>query len=342
MADLDREGADIEQQRARDASERARDAAERAARARALAERVRHIETREAEIRAALDGLDDSEDERAHELRQALEELEREKAEFRAETIEFERSRGGRRDREMEIIEIRRRRAEHDRLADAIGETDRELHERRERGEGDSEESRVLERRRRVLIDRQRTLEGREREDAGRSRRGRRTSPEGELYDEMIRHDDGRIEVRRQRRVTREDGVEGGRQRTAVQAESTSTRIYRLEHALGGPMAEIVDVSLRGQATVIQDERTNSLLVTGPSRIHARVERIIRQLDVPGAGPERREHESTEGLGAQVEELRGKVDGMHEQMEQMRKMLQQLLEREQHGHNASVQEMKEY
>jgi hypothetical protein len=85
------------------------------------------------------------------------------------------------------------------------------------------------------------------------------------------------------------------------------------------------------------------MIRTDDGRIEIRRERRITR-DGPPEG----------GLELEVEELRNKVDGMHKQMEEMRRMLQQLLEQtrqtpptlyeipEERDADAPAQEMKEY
>jgi hypothetical protein len=164
----------------------------------------------------------------------------------------------GRPDRDIEIVETRRRRIgdeQQEDLRTLIEETERELIERRRRGEGDADESRALLRSLQALTDRQREIETRGRVRG--SRRRSTTPPDSALYDEMVRTDDGRIEITRERRITRDGPPEGG-------------------------------------------------------------------------------------LETEVEELRKKVDGMHKQMEEMRRMLQQLLERDQSERDVPPQETNAY
>jgi hypothetical protein len=187
--------------------------------------------------------LDDKDSDEAQKLRQTLVRIEREKADARRELEMLERQRRGR-DRDIEIVETRRRRTgdeQQEDLRTLIEETERELIERRRRGEGDADEGRALLRQLEARTDRQREVEARGRVRS--SRRRSTTPPDSALYDEMVRTDDGRIEMMRERRITRDGPPEGG-------------------------------------------------------------------------------------LETEVEELRKKVDGMHKQMEEMRRMLQQLLERD--------------
>lgn len=210
MANIGRRRAEIERVRATEARERARDSAQRAAHVKQLTERLRRLEISAAENDWALDELEDRDSDEAQKLRQSVERIEREKADVRRELEILERQRRGR-DRDIEIIETRRRRVGDEQQEDlraAIEETERELHERRQRGEGDADESRALLRSLQALTDRQQEIEARGRARSSRRRRG--TPPESAPYDEMVRTDDGRIEIMRERRITRDDPPEGG------------------------------------------------------------------------------------------------------------------------------------
>jgi type II secretory pathway component GspD/PulD (secretin) len=107
------------------------------------------------------------------------------------------------------------------------------------------------------------------------------------------------------------------------------TKIFRLEHAHPEQMAAILHDLAGSDSRVLPDERTGSLIVSSTPEGQEQLERIIRELDVPG---EDRGHARPEGgraLENEVEELRGQVRGLHDQMQQMREMLQRLVERSQ-------------
>ena len=254
-AELERARARDAHARARDEREEARDAALHAEHIRQLTEVLNRLEDEAIKTDRALNELGDKDSDAAQELRQALVRIVRKQAATTRELEMLERQRRGR-DRDIEIIETRRRRIgdeQQEELRAAIEETERELHEQRERGDGEGEEIRVLERRLRALTERERAREPSRR----RTARGRASDPTVSGYDEMVRTDDGRIEIMGERRITRDGPPEGG-------------------------------------------------------------------------------------LESEVEELRKKVDGMHKQMEEMRRMLQQLLERDPRENETPPQETNAY
>jgi len=143
------------------------------------------------------------------------------------------------------------------------------------------------------------------------------------MRDEMRKLEaDGRATRERSRtprraRVAEVDGLYGkapAREEVLEQIRQTEDKLKSLEEE-GGPAAE----------------RLRNVL----EQLHQRRETLEQEGPPPERRPAGRE------LEREVEELRGKVNGMHEEMQQMRKMLQQLLERTERPSDA-VQEMKEY
>jgi len=112
-------------------------------------------------------------------------------------------------------------------------------------------------------------------------------------------------------------------------------RIFALQHTAPQDASSILARALGGSASVKALANRQSLVVVGTPDAQARAEQLLVELDVPA-------QERGRKLQVEVEELRGKVDGMHEEMAQMREMLQELLRRRQVEKEEEIQEFKEY
>jgi type II secretory pathway component GspD/PulD (secretin) len=169
-----------------------------------------------------------------------------------------------------------------DRVKMQIGKIEEQLQERKERGEGDSPESREMAEQLRGLREKARASE------------------------------DMPVPARRQVMM-------GGGPRTPEEpARRTEVRVFHLQQSDPERVRDALQpvVGRSGQITV--DERTRSVIVNTTPENHARAEDVVRQLDAPAGN---------RNLGAEVEDLRIQMKEMHEQMQQMRKLLEQTVER---------------
>ena len=107
-------------------------------------------------------------------------------------------------------------------------------------------------------------------------------------------------------------------------------------------MAQIRQTEERLKAAREEEDRPGAeRLRRQLEQLHERREALEREAqartDAPRGGPP-----ANPDMERQVEELRGKVDGMHEEMAQIREMLQQLLERRPVEEKEEIQEFQVY
>lgn len=327
MAAAQERRARAERDRAMELRERARREAERAAQealrvreaagaeaehARELAQRLRELQNRSDEARHRLGELGNQDSDEARELRGHIERMHAEMDDIEKALQQIRRQRAevtrrGREVAEPRLQELEQRREE---LRRNIEQMEREL---RERGQEETDETREM----RVAL-RRMHAELQQAEAAGRAAR----------------------EARTEARAARSGRAAAQGRPVRETEEQTVVRLFKLEHANPAQMAKIVQSTIGRLGKVIPDERTDSLLVTAPPDEQARIEDIIRKLDVPGEGPPREKAKPDQALEMQVKELQGKVDGMHEEMQQMREMLQRLLKRSE-SPSTEPQERKE-
>jgi archaellum component FlaC len=145
-------------------------------------------------------------------------------------------------------------------------------------------------------------------------------------------------------------------------APEPQLRIYRLEHSQAGQMASTLARVIR-QANITPDDNTNSLIVNTTPDVHGQIEQLLRQLDVArtvksttstssasrtsgpvstGTAQSRQPRPdrgvsgssvntrgaTSQNLNAEVDELRGQVLRLNNQMQEMRALLQQLIQQE--------------
>jgi hypothetical protein len=169
-----------------------------------------------------------------------------------------------------------------DRVKMQIGKIEEQLRERKERGEGDSPESRELVEQLRGLREKARASE------------------------------DMPAPARRQVMM-------GGGPRTPEEpARRTEVRGYHLQQSDPERVRDALQPVVGRSGQIAVDERTRSVFVSTTPENHARAEDVVRQLDAPAVN---------RNLGAEVEDLRIQMKEMHEQMQQMRKLLEQTVER---------------
>ena len=286
-----------------------------------LAKRARQIEQE-------LEGLRDDQDDEARELQAELREIHekmkdiqkatsvmegrraagrereaaeaREQARFRAEQArkKAQQARERAERTEAEMRDLTRHREE---IRRKMAQMEHELQQREQRGQGETDEAQELRNALRRMSDEMKKLEARGRAARARSRatQRRRHVEEDSLYG--VAPARPRISATRR---TRDAGTDDpyaqapAREQVLKQIRETEDKLKSLEEQ-DGPAAE----------------RLRNVL----EKLHQRREDLERRSQFA------RQQEGRE-LERQVEELRGKVNGMHEEMQQMQKMLQQLLE----------------
>jgi len=264
-------------------------------------------------------------------------------------------------EREMDLserAEAERREALRGRrhaILSEIEEIERELKGRDERDQGDSDGSRELRDRLIELREESQALEIRTEGDLQRNRLieahelllGQIQQAEHDLHNVQGTDADRARRLRdvlvhlQERRLSLEHELsqsEPGRRtdrrirRAPAEDEAPPVvRIYRLEHAPVGQMVDIIQplIGQLGSVIAVPDDRTNSLLVEGTAAGHERIAGILQALDVPGDAPRQTGSAENAGIETEVAELRSKVNGLHEQMQQMRQMLQQIVKQTQ-------------
>jgi polyhydroxyalkanoate synthesis regulator phasin len=126
-------------------------------------------------------------------------------------------------------------------------------------------------------------------------------------------------------------GSEGRRQQAGGEMV---VRVYKLRYANAEQMQKIVSPLLTRIGKVSADARTGSLVVTDTPETHKRIESVLQELDVQASG-------AVQTSGTEVDELRGQVKGLQEQIRQMRAMLEEIAS--QKGKDKpEQQEMKQY
>jgi beta-lactamase regulating signal transducer with metallopeptidase domain len=264
-----------------------------------LRQRYDELVQRAQKMERQLEGLTDGQDQEAGELKLRLKEVHAEMVDVEKRMEELKRSQaeskqaraepGVERDRRSAMqadreAEQRQRTvaALQEQLRIQMAQIEQQLRERKERGEGDSPESRELSELLRMLKERLR-----EREDmpAPQKRpavtRDERRIPEG---------DTGKTEV----------------------------RVFKLRQANPQRVRNALQPVLGRSGQIAVDERTNSLIVTTTPENMARVEDAIRRFDAP-AGNRNRDAEVEElrsqmrGLSEQMQQIQKRLDQIAEQ-----------------------------
>jgi len=323
-----------------------------------LEELIRHREELQERARArqrALEGLGDNEDEAARDLEAEL-------SEIRANVRRVEE--------EMAAAQARRARAERERATEAQERIRREVELARDRTERAREAAVERARRYLEMRLEDETSEARERAEHARNLAQRMrelqmetAAAKGRLEEVGDEDSDEARELRnhvenmnaetaeiekqlqqlRRPRATataprrRREGIESRaapyqrRQELRPDIEEMERELQLHEEEGRGDTDEAQE--LRAALRRTRNEMQRAEAVKAAREAARKREEAVSQVARSGRaaeGPQREREGGNEALRRQVEELRGKVDDMHEEMQHLRKMLQQLLERTHH------------
>ncbi len=254
---------------------------------RELADRLRRDQELITQVRRRLEHLDDPDSETGQALKDKLHQL-------RAHMIEMEeRLANVRRERRGEEEEVHEEEfeAQHDPMAERIRDLEVELEVIHERGEGDGEAARRLRQDLRKVHEEHQKMKHRDTRSAEPDRKPSRAM----------------LETRERRRIAQE--------------QQNAARRDLLRQAHEGLIAQIRMTEDKLKAAREQDSPSADRLLRVLEQLHERRESVEGETRRLGDAPREKP-----GIEVEVEELRGKVSGMHEEMMQMREMLQQILE----------------
>ncbi len=141
--------------------------------------------------------------------------------------------------------------------------------------------------------------------------------------------------------------------RDRMPAPDQQMKIYSLQHSIAGQIAATLTPIIDG-AMIIPDDNTNSLIIKATPDQHQQIQQLLQQLDRPGrqstvnALPmprstsrntiRMRSGDTPErNLNAEVDDLRGQVQGLNDQIQALRSLLEQVI-RQQHPDHPDNQE----
>jgi hypothetical protein len=254
--------------------------------------RQRHDELaqRAGKMERELAGLRDGQNQEADELKMRLKEVHGEMAEVAKRMDEQKRAQAEtqRARSEQEVTRVRRNaeqaardaqeRALTDQLRMQLAQIDKQLQERKERGEMES--------------------------------------PETQRLQELQRALQERLRAKEEMRPSQERGAvtRGGPRTPAPEAGRIETRIFKLRQASPERVRDTVQSALGRSGQTAVDERTNSVIVTGTRETMGRVEEIVRQLDAPAGN--RNLDAEVEELRVQMKQMHEQMQQMQKLLEQ--------------------------